>query len=89
LATAKKCKVEGCKRPYRAKGYCVTHYSKWRRGEIAKEPGKHSGVRFRWCFHEECKKREYMRGLCEEHYNAKFGNKKKTAEAVPEAPAAQ
>ena len=31
---AQKCTVEGCKRPYRAKGYCVTHYKLWRRGEL-------------------------------------------------------
>ena len=23
------CKIEKCKRPYRAKGYCNVHYKKW------------------------------------------------------------
>ena len=32
---AQKCSVEGCKRPYRAKRYCVVHYNTWRRGERA------------------------------------------------------
>jgi hypothetical protein len=85
LATEKKCKVEGCKRPYKAKGYCVTHHKEWRRGKLGH-------ARFRWCFHEECKKREYARGLCEEHFAAKFGGKKPAAaaaEAPAPAPAAQ
>jgi len=84
-ATEKKCQVEGCKRPFKAKGYCVTHYKKWKRGEMPH-------ARFRWCFHEECKKREYARGLCEEHFAAKFGGEKpseaeKAAAAAPAAPA--
>jgi hypothetical protein len=32
----KSCKVENCKRPYRAKGYCWFHYAKWRRGDLKK-----------------------------------------------------
>lgn len=83
MAEAKKCKVEGCKRPFRAKGYCVTHYKAWRRGEMP-DP------RFRWCFTEECKNREFMRGLCKEHYEKKYGGKKAGAsdEAAAPAPAA-
>jgi hypothetical protein len=80
VAEGKKCKIEGCKRPYRAKGYCVTHYRKWRRGEMPH-------ARFRWCFHPECKKREFMRGLCQEHFDAKFGGKKAAAAAATPAPA--
>ncbi len=30
----KTCKLEGCKRPYRAKGYCNVHYRKWRKGGL-------------------------------------------------------
>jgi hypothetical protein len=33
---SKACKVENCRRPYRAKGYCWFHYGKWRRGELKK-----------------------------------------------------
>ena len=79
MAEAKKCKVEGCKRPFRAKGYCVTHYKKWKRGEMP-----HG--RFRRCFTPECKSREFMRGLCKEHFDARFGGKKGAATA-PEAAA--
>src|SRR5262249_31048005 len=28
------CSVEGCKRAYRAKGWCYFHYKKWRQGEL-------------------------------------------------------
>jgi hypothetical protein len=82
LAEAKKCKVEGCKRPYRAKGYCVTHYKKWRRGEMG-------DARFRRCFAKECKEKEAARGLCQKHLDEKYGGKKTAVpEAVPAAPAA-
>lgn len=59
---AKKCKKEGCKRPYRAKGYCTVHYKKWRQGDLPKG-------RYKICTHEGCKKpRAGVRGsLCEEH----------------------
>ena len=47
----RKCSVEGCKRPYRAKTYCVVHYQAWRRGEI--EAHK---TRYKLCSKEACKK---------------------------------
>ncbi len=56
------CGVEGCKRPYRAKGYCFFHYKKWRQGEMP-----HS--RYKTCSKAECKKPMFRRGLCEQHYN--------------------
>jgi hypothetical protein len=61
-AGAKKCSVEGCKRPYRAKGYCVTHYKLWRRGE--QEGHK---ARYKLCSKEACKKAAGRYGLCDEH----------------------
>ncbi len=60
--TERKCSVEGCKRPYRAKSYCVVHYQKWRRGEI--EGHK---ARYKTCSKEGCRKPATLRGLCEEH----------------------
>lgn len=30
----KACKIKGCKRPYRAKGYCNVHYRRWRKGDL-------------------------------------------------------
>jgi hypothetical protein len=62
-ATAeKKCAKDGCKRPYRAKGYCVTHYKLWRRGEL--EGHK---ARYKLCNKEACKKSAGRYGLCDEH----------------------
>lgn len=63
-AAPKKCQVKGCKRPYRAKGYCVTHYQKWRRGELPK-------ARFRRCKKEGCNAQMVRRGYCEEHASKK------------------
>ena len=57
-----KCSVEGCKRPYRAKGYCVTHYKLWRQGEL--EGHK---ARYKICTKEGCRKPRAMGGVCEEH----------------------
>jgi hypothetical protein len=57
-----KCSKEGCKRPYRAKGYCVTHYKLWRRGEVE---GHKS--RYKICSKEACKKVAGRYGLCDEH----------------------
>lgn len=61
-----KCSQEGCKRPYRAKGYCVTHYKLWRRGEI--EGHK---ARYHICSKEACKKPAGRFGLCDEHRPSK------------------
>jgi hypothetical protein len=58
----RKCSVEGCKRPYRAKSYCVTHYKKWRRGEMEAHR-----ARYKICSKEGCKKPAGRWGLCDEH----------------------
>jgi hypothetical protein len=61
----KTCSVQGCKRPYRAKGYCITHYGVWRRHE-----GDLKKPRYKTCSKEECKKPMTRWGLCDEHYKA-------------------
>ena len=68
------CSVEGCKRPYRAKGYCVTHYKRWRRHEL--EGHK---ARYKLCSKESCRKPAGRWGLCDEH---------RGTAAAAEAPAA-
>jgi len=70
-----KCSVEGYKRPYRAKSYCVVHYQAWRRGEI--EGHK---ARYKTCSKEGCKKPAGRHGVCDEHRGA--------GAAASEAPAA-
>jgi hypothetical protein len=56
------CSLEGCKRPYRAKGYCNVHYKRWRRGEI-----EGHRARYKICSKEGCRKPAIKGGLCEEH----------------------
>ncbi len=77
-AETKSCKIEGCKRAYRAKGYCTVHYNKWRRGEIEGEVG-----RYKSCSEEGCHKPMYRKGKCEQHYGAWSASKK------PEVPVAE
>ena len=76
----KSCKVKGCKRPYRAKGYCTVHYQKWRRNEIEGAKG-----RYNTCSEENCRKETFKAGLCEPHYSAWSASKK--AKNAPAAPA--
>ena len=57
----KDCSVEGCKRPYRAKSFCFSHYRKWRRGEQG------TNQRFKTCGKEDCKQKVLAHGLCTEH----------------------
>ena len=55
------CRVEGCKQPVRAKGYCRKHYIGWRRGEL----GDHH--RYKICSKEACRKPRTKGGFCDEH----------------------
>ncbi len=78
----KACKIEGCKRAYRAKGFCFFHYDQWRRGELEKFPG-----RYDTCGKEGCKKKVVEHGLCQEHFDA-WKKSRKGAKAAAEAAAA-
>jgi hypothetical protein len=60
----KKCREEGCKVPYKAKGYCVKHYRLWRQHKLGKKQ------RYKVCGKEGCRKPMVRWGLCEEHYKA-------------------
>ena len=59
----KTCGVEGCKRAYRAKGYCFFHYKKWRTGELPH-------TRYDTCSNAECCKAVAEHGLCAEHFKS-------------------
>jgi hypothetical protein len=74
---AQKCREQGCKRPYRAKGYCVTHYKLWRQGEHGKKQ------RYKICSKEGCRKPKGRWGLCVEHLKGS----EEAAAAAPAAPA--
>lgn len=84
-STEKRCGVEGCKRPYRAKGYCNVHFRKWRKGELEARP------RYRTCGEENCRKPFFKAGMCEQHYGAWLASKKGegavSAEVKPTEPA--
>ncbi len=55
------CRVEGCKQPVRAKGYCRKHFIGWRRGAL----GDHH--RYKICSKEGCRKPRTKAGFCDEH----------------------
>ncbi len=57
------CKIEGCERPVRAKGYCRVHYKNWRRGE-------YGDARFKVCRMEGCTKPRHAKAFCEEHFKS-------------------
>ena len=57
-----KCREDGCKVPYKAKGYCVKHYRLWRQHKLGKKQ------RYKICSKEGCKKPMVRWGLCDEHY---------------------
>ncbi len=81
MSEAKKCKIENCKRPYRAKDYCNVHYKKWRHGEFKK-------ARYKTCVNETCRKPMFQKGLCEPHYKALVAGKKGAETTAPVASAA-
>ena len=83
-ARAHACQVKGCKAEYRAKGYCNTHYTLWRKGEFGK-------TRYQICTKEACRKPTSKEGLCETHWAEKRGKTAPVtapAAAAPAAPAA-
>ncbi len=65
MVKKEECRIEGCKRPVRAKGYCRVHYNKWRRGEYGK-------ARYKICRVEECTRPRFQKAFCEEHFKSEF-----------------
>ncbi len=57
----RRCRMKGCKRPYRAKSYCNVHYKRWRQGKLGK-------ARYKICSKEECLQKRHQAGLCEAHF---------------------
>ena len=73
------CSIDGCKRPYRAKGYCNSHSKKWRRGELPKK------AHYKTCGETNCRKPMGKFGMCQTHFDAWTAARKGE---VAEAPAA-
>lgn len=79
MSTERKCSVDGCSRPHRARGYCKSHYERWRRGctenEIETPIGELEDTRDHSlpdeCSLEGCARDYYARHLCERHYAQK------------------
>ena len=69
------CTIEGCKRPYRAKGLCISHYKMWRHNDLEGHKG-----RYKICTKEGCRKPRFFGSLCLEH-----SGKAPAAEAAPAA----
>src|SRR5262245_11693370 len=78
----KKCREEGCKHHYKAKGYCVKHYRLWRQHKLGKKQ------RYKICGKEGCRKPMVRWGLCEEHFKAAQAGGEAAAAGGSEAPAA-
>ena len=80
-AAARSCKVRACKREYRAKGYCNSHYKMWRQG-------KYGIARYKTCKDNECRKPIGVNrhGYCETHFQNYYV--KGIEVAKPVAPAA-
>jgi len=71
------CKLDGCEKDVRGKGYCDRHYRAWRRGKLPKP-------RYSSCNTADCHKPIHLRGVCAEHFQATYV---KTKPAQAQAPA--
>ena len=63
------CTITGCERPHKARGYCQTHYTQFKRGV---EPSGPIKVRVRdkppECTEDGCSEPVKAKGLCKMHY---------------------
>ncbi len=80
---SKPCSKAGCKREYRAKGYCTAHYRMWRHGKLGKP-------RYTKCHDYGCTKPMGLNrhGFCEDHYTNFYikGMEQTHAPAAPAKP---
>ena len=75
MVTKGTCKITGCEKDVRGRGYCERHYRAWRRGKLPK-------ARYRSCNAEGCLKTVVRRGLCGEHFESTYA-RAKAGEAAP------
>ena len=60
-----KCTIEGCDRSFYARGYCNTHFSKFKRtGVLVNLPPREP----LYCSKIGCKEKHSAKGLCQKHY---------------------
>src|SRR5258708_2747388 len=68
--SARLCKIEGCSRKHNAKGYCESHYARFRRGQALEGPiQRERRQRTRLCTIEGCNRKHYVHGFCDGHYD--------------------
>ena len=72
------CKIQNCKRSYKAKGYCKPHYRAWRQGE-------YGVARYKQCVDINCSKPMTLNhhGFCEEHFQSYYVKGNAVAKAAP------
>lgn len=63
------CAVDGCENDRRGKGYCPTHYTRFRKyGNPLGGPGSGRKVQHESCTIEGCGKKHTSQGMCQMHY---------------------
>jgi hypothetical protein len=71
------CAVSDCNKKRQGKGYCATHYTRFRKyGDPLGGPGSGNFSNFEHCTFENCTKPHRAQGLCQMHYrrNALYGD---------------
>lgn len=65
------CSVEGCDRPRKSRGWCNTHYERWRtNGDVqADDPVRPHALVPVACALDGCERAAAARGLCQSHYD--------------------
>lgn len=67
------CTIDGCDRPYKARGYCQTHYAQWMRGSaITAEIRARVHEKPPECVEDGCHDPVKAHGLCKMHYQRKL-----------------
>ena len=61
------CEVLGCERPHRARGWCATHYLRWKNGQAQGPIRRRSGTAV-GCSKALCDEPHDSKGLCRLHY---------------------
>lgn len=63
------CSVDGCKEPYLAKGFCSTHYYRWRKYGDPLVGGQRVSARTgKICLVDGCESGTWCHGYCMKHY---------------------
>lgn len=77
------CSVEGCDKEHRARGYCMGHYSRWKRlGDPGSTQLQARKITKAACELDGCDRPHYARGYCSPHYSRWL----LTGNAAPEKP---